>query len=374
MSFILYFIIGVLGLLLGITLTNAIFGPRLTQAPKPKSFPGVSVLVPARNEAENLPACLQDLLQQDYPHFKIYVLDDHSTDGTAAILQDYQKRDTRVHYFSGLPLPENWLGKNWACHQLRQRAAGDIFIFTDADLRYAPQVIAQTVGWMQQLNLGMLTAFSQQITKTFPEKLIVPLFDLLVYSYLPLWLTYYSPRPSLAAANGHWLAFTRAAYDRIGGHAAVRDHVVEDVALSRLAKQNGVKLLALAGTGAMRGRMYENLRGIWEGYSKNLFGLLGFRTAPFFATLGMFFLLHLAPYFMLLDTQASALAGIAVALNMALRLVLALRFAHPIAASVLLHPAGVMAVLLIGLNSYRWFKTGKGKWKGRQFSLRAHHV
>jgi chlorobactene glucosyltransferase len=370
----IYLIIGALAVLLVITLANATFGPALARAPKPDVFPRVSVLVPARNEAEYLHDCLQGLRQQDYPDFEILVLDDHSSDGTAAIIQGHEKQDGRVKYLAGSPLPENWLGKNWACHQLSQRAAGQILIFTDADLRYAPQIISQTVGWMQKLHLGLLTAFSQQFTETFSEKLIVPLLDMFVYSYLPLWRTYASPRPSLAAANGHWMAFTHGAYRRIGGHAAVHDHVVEDVALSRLAKQKGVKILALAGTGVIFGRMYENLRGIWAGYSKNLFGLLGFRAAPFFATLAMLFVLHLAPYFMLFRPETKLLAGIAVALNMALRLIISLRFAHPVLIGVLFHPAGVMAIIAIALNSYRWFKIGKGTWKERRLSLRPDRV
>lgn len=368
------FIIGALSLLLGITLSNALFGPRLARAPMPVSRPRVSVLVPARNEAAHLPACLHDLLQQDYPDFEIIVLDDHSTDGTAAVVQEYQKRDARVHYLAGRPLPQNWLGKNWACHQLSRHAGGDLMIFTDADLRYAPRAISQTVGWMQRLELGMLTAFSQPLTKSFAEKVIVPVLDLLVYSYLPLWLTYLSPRPSLSAAHGHWLAFMRTAYERIGGHAAVRAHAVEDVALARLAKRRGIKMLTVAGTGAIWGRMYENLRGIWRGYSKNLFGLMGFRAAPFFAALALLLSLHVMPYVLLFPAGARLPAAIALGLNVLLRLVLALRFGHPLFIGILFHPLGILAVAVIAVNSYRWFKAGKGEWKGRRFSLRAIHA
>lgn len=366
----LYIGIALLGLLLLITLINLLTAPRLQRAPEPQSTPLVSLLIPARNEAANIENCLRDLCAQDYPKFEILVLNDASDDDTAALVQGCAAQDGRIQLLDGAALPPGWLGKNWACHQLSMHARGEVLIFTDADLRYAPQALRNTVGWMQRLKLGMLSAFSQQVTITLPEKLVVPLLDMFVYSYLPLWLTYYTRKPSLAAANGHWLAFTRGAYFRLGGHAEVRDHVVEDLELSRLAKRKGEKILTVCGKGRIFGRMYDHARAIWQGYSKNLFGLTGFRVPLFFALLTMLVLAHVLPYFLVWCEPYAKLAAGAIAMNLLLRLLLALGYGHPVLPSVVLHPLAIIAIILIGGNSLRWYLTGKASWKGRALAVR----
>jgi chlorobactene glucosyltransferase len=331
------------------------------------------MLIPARNEEANIAACLAGLAAQDYPALEILVLDDHSTDRTAEIVQGLAEHDARVKLIKGAPLPSGWLGKNWACHQLGTQATGEILIFTDADTRHVPAIVSHTVGWMQKLELGMLSAFSQHVTKTLPEKLVTPLFDMFVYSYLPLWLTYFSRDPSLAAAHGHWIAFTRAAYTRLGGHAAVRGEIVEDVELSRLAKSKGEKFLTACGKGEVFGRMYGSFQEIWEGYSKNLFGLVRFQTIPFFIILALFVVIHLVPYFLVCFAPFAKWMAAAIAMNVALRGVLALKYDHPFVVSTVLHPLAIALIILIGINSYRWHKLGNIKWKGRQFAVSASY-
>jgi len=362
---LLFIILAVLGVVFMITLFNALTAPMLKKAPARKAAPRVSVLIPARNEESNIGACLTGLVKQDYPHLEIFVLDDDSTDGTAAMVRKFSLQDQRVKLVEGAPLPAGWLGKNWACHQLSEQATGEIFIFTDADNRYAPSAVSHTIGWMQKFNLGLLSAFCHQITETLPEKLAVPVVNMLVYSYLPLWLTYYSKDASLAAANGQWLAFTREAYARIDGHRAVRHHVVEDVELSRHTKHAGEKILAVSARDAVFSRMYHSSREVWEGYSKNLFGLMKFKTVPFFMVVVLLFFIHVSPYVLVWFKPFTTLALIAIAINVLIRLILAIKFAQPLLVSTLLHPFSILYTILIGLNSWRCHKTGGIKWKGR---------
>ena len=365
MTLLLFIISALLGVVLMITLFNALTAPMLKKAPPYKTTPRISMLVPARHEEKNIGACLEGLINQDYANWEIFVLDDNSADNTAAIVQQFYSRDQRIKLFKGAPLPAGWLGKNWACHQLSEQATGEIFIFTDADNRYAPSAVSHTIGWMQKFNLGLLSAFCHQITKTLPEKLAVPVVNMLVYSYLPLWLTYYSKVASLAAANGQWLAITREAYARIGGHRAVQNHVVEDVELSRLAKRAGEKILAVSARDEVFSRMYHSGREVWEGYSKNLFGLMNFKTVPFFMALTLLFFIHVAPYVLVWFTPFTALALIAIAVNVLIRFTLAIKFSQPVLVSTLLHPFSILYTILIGLNSWRCHKTGGIKWKGR---------
>ncbi len=366
LALVLTVVLAVLGLVLVVTLYNALTAPLLSRPPLLPAAPLVSVLVPARNEAENITACLAGLQQQRYAQFEIIVLDDNSSDATAALAANLAAHDRRIRLISGEPVPAGWTGKNWACHQLSKHARGEILIFTDADCRHSAEIIAATVAWMQKYRLGLLTAFPQQITLTLPEKLVVPVIYMLVYSYLPLWLTYYSKSPALAAANGQWLAFTRPAYDRLGGHAAVATEVVEDVELSRLAKRCGEKILVLAGNDAVQCRMYQSWRGVWQGFSKNAFGLAGHRTIPFFLLLSLLFGVHVLPFVLVWLPPLAKLAALGIALNLVLRLVLAVKYKQPLLSGMLLHPAAVVLTLLIGLNSYRWYRGGKIVWKERR--------
>jgi len=353
-----------------ITLYNVLTAPQLRRAPLPKSTPLVSILVPARNEERNIAACLEGLETQVYSNLEVLILDDGSTDNTAALVNHFIKHDPRVKLIVGAPLPSEWLGKNWACDQLARHSRGEILLFIDADCRCTPDAVSHTVGWMQHLQAGMMSVFPQQLTLTLAEKLVVPVIYIFVYSLLPVWLVYRSRSPIFAAANGQWLAFTRDAYQRLGGHRAVRHQIVEDVELSRLAKRLGERLLIVCGTREVFCRMYDSAKAVWEGFSKNAFGLAGFRAAPFFALMATLVLAFIFPYFMLWMDSAVRPACIAVLLNVALRLILAWRYLQPSFVGVLLHPVAVAFALLIGLNSFRWCKTGKIRWKGRpiQFS------
>lgn len=365
-----YFIFPLLALLITITCINAIFGPFLNWKKTVSDRPFVSVLIPARNEEKKIKTCLESLLRQDYHSFEIHVLDDESTDHTAEIVKKMAGRDTKIHFHSGKALPAGWTGKNWACHQLSQHARGEIFIFTDADNRYEPQAITRTIGWIQQYHLGMLSVFPQQITYTFFEKLIVPIVDLILYSLLPLWLTYYARSPHAAAANGQWIVFRREVYEKIGGHQAVSNKIVEDVELSRLTKRSGIKILTEAGTSMIYGHMYYSMREVWEGFSKNFFGLVSYKTTPFLIILASLIMIAIAPYLLLFTSRFFTVALVAIILNLLWRSILTIRFKHSFLYGVILHPLSIMLAVLIGLNSLRQVKRGQIIWKNRSILMR----
>ncbi len=358
--------IGLLALVLAVTLFNALTAPMLKKSHSLQTRPRVSVLIPARNEETNIGDCIEGFLSQDYDNFEIHVLNDQSTDRTGTIIEKFSEQHSEVQAIHGKPLPPEWMGKNWACHQLSQHANGEILIFTDADNRPAPNAITNTVAYMQKLELGLLSAFPEKVTVTLSEKLVVPVIDMFVYAGLPLWLTYFSRFPSLAAASGLWIAFTRDAYRHIGGHHAVSNQVVEDVELSRLAKKSGIRILTSAGTRVVACRMYHSFGEVWNGFSKNLFGLLRYKTVPFFMlTLGLWTMCVL-PYITAWFPTLRELSVVAIGMNIAVRIVLALKYKHPFWTSVILHPFGVLLTLLIGINSFFQVKRGRRQWKGRQ--------
>ena len=364
--------ITLLAVVLVVILFNAATGPMLKKAGSHRDRPRVSVMIPARNEEANIGACIEGFLAQKYDNFEILVLDDQSTDRTEAIIEKFSEQYPEVEAIHGKPLPVGWLGKNWACHQLSQHADGEILIFTDADNCPAPNAIVNTVAYMQKLKLGLLSAFPEKVTVTLAEKLVVPVVDMFVYAGLPLWLTYFSRFPSLAAASGLWIAFTHEAYQQIGGHQAVSNQIVEDVELSRLAKKSGIRILTLAGTRVVSCRMYHSFREVWSGFSKNLFGLVRYKTIPFFMLMLALFTMCVLPYITVWFAPFSKLSLVAILMNVAMRTVLALKYKHPFFTSVFLHPLSILVTLLIGINSFYQVKRGRLQWKGRQIDMQVN--
>jgi chlorobactene glucosyltransferase len=334
-----------------------------------KEQPMVSVLIPARNEEKNIAQCLQSLMVQDYPAMEILVLDDDSSDRTACEIQTLIRRDQRIRYIRGRPLPPGWTGKNWACAQLAEAAAGNYFIFTDADNRPALDAVTKTAGWMLCWHLDLFTSFPQQDLITLAEKLVVPSVYMTVYSYLPLWLTCLTPFPSMAAANGQWLAFKREAYQKMGGHESVRDKVVEDTELARRAKRMHLRILTTPGTGLIFGRMYRNWKEVWNGFSKNLYGLTGYHAMAFISLLFIMFLAYILPYVLLVIPELAAPAGLAVGFNLMIRTILSLKYKDPWI-TVLLHPVAILLTILIGIHSMLIHGKDTLVWKGRKISLK----
>ena len=367
MPILFYFIYGSLLIFLTITVINILTGPMLKKRIIFHNQPLVSVLIPARNEAENIAQCLEGLIRQDYQNTEIIVLDDLSSDGTGKIAWNFINRFKALKVIDGEPLPEGWTGKNWACHQLSKAAKGEILIFTDADNRHQNNAVSNTLGWIEKYELGLFSAFPQQKTGTLSERLVIPVIDLFLYSSLVLWLTYYLKFPSLAAANGQWLAFTRTAYQKIRGHQAVKSKIVEDVELSRLAKKGGIKILTTAGTGIISSRMYNGFLPVWRGFSKNLFGLVSNKSIPFILILLGILFTYLLPFVLLFKMTLYPYALISVLWGMLIRFLLAIKYKHPFFESVLLHPIGLSLSLIIAVNSFIQNKFGTVLWKDRQY-------
>ena len=223
---------------------------------------------------------------------------------------------------------------------------------------------------INKYKLDGFSVFSQQITKTFNEKLIIPIIDLIVYGLLPLWTVLKLKSPLFSAANGQWIAFRRKSYFAFGGHQTVRNHVVEDVELFRSAKKGGLKVLTASGTGMVFCRMYNNFNGIWNGLSKFLFGLSGNNSFIYFTIVSFFFFLFILPFFLFLFFQDNYLLLIWIALIILLRITLAVTYKHPLFHSIILNPLGIFFILMIAINSYIKTKTGKLFWKDRNIILK----
>jgi chlorobactene glucosyltransferase len=357
------------------TLINFILIRRFDQFPPPEEFPKVSVLVPARNEILNIESCISSLLAQDYPSFEIVVLDDQSTDGTLDTLKRAAEHDSRLMVMDGKPLPDGWLGKHWACHQLSQAATGDLFLFTDADTIHAPNMLRDSVSSLIAQKADLISAFPREKTETWAEKLIVPIISFGVFSFIPTYLARLFHWSAFSVTIGQFMLFRRQAYEAIGGYEAVRANVVDDVALGRKILKSGFNLRLMDATKYVTCRMYHNFPEVVEGFSKNGFAFFDYRIIPFLIVLAIIFFVFIEPPLALslywfgvkLGTFYPALSLIAVIESIILFLIAYKRFKYP-AIIAFLYPLSLALIILIGFNSMVLTLTGNTSWKNRKLS------
>jgi chlorobactene glucosyltransferase len=342
--------------------------------------PLVSVLVPARNEANNIARCLRSLLAQDYPNFEIIVLNDNSTDATPAIAEMLGKDDLkgRLRLADGGELADGWLGKNFACHQLYQLAQGDYLLFTDADTVHGVRSISCGMAALEQEKADLLSVFPRQQTDSLAERLAVPLMTMFVVGLLPIWLVKRSKNPAFSAANGQFMFFRREAYEAIGGHSAVRNKVLEDVILGRRIKQAGFRQVLPDGSDTITCRMYRNFSEVWSGFSKNLFAFFNYKLIWFLLFGVINFCGFVLPYFLLLYGWIAGFYPSAewlwfpiaqIILAWLVRGLLAVRFGYRLI-DFYLHPFSIIFMLIIGYNSIQWHNKGT-QWKGRTYMAKS---
>ena len=350
----------------GFAALNVLFWRDLEPSREPSVSKRVSLLIPARDEAANLVTLLPSLLESPLKTLEILVLNDRSSDDTAAVVQRFTAADPRVRLLEGLDLPDGWLGKNWACHQLSQAATGDALIFTDADTRWhagAPAAIAQ-----QLESCDALCAWPRQAINDPISRLIQPLQQWSLIAFLPLVFVPVKRFTVAVAANGQCLAFTRACYDAIGGHTAVQRDVLEDMALARAVKRAGLRFRLLNGAKAVTTRMYSSAGDAFNGYAKNVYLAFGGTVLAFIAAALFNLALGVAPLVWLL-TSWTFEALICVLLSLVARVISDWRCGYDLRFTVL-HPLGLLVWLWIGAVSMQRFKAGKVSWKGRSYDLR----
>lgn len=231
----------------------------------------VSVIVPARNEAANLPILLDSLLASDYSPLEILVVDDRSTDATAAIAGAYSQRDSRVRVIPGEILPDGWYGKPWACLQGYRAAAGELLLFTDADTRHAPGLLGHAVGALQQQRAELVSVLPHLACRSFWERAVMPLMlATLNFRFHPRRVNCAS-HPRDMIANGQFILVTREGYDAVGTHAVVRQEVAEDLALAQAFFRAGRRWYLAYAVELLETRMYTGLRDLISGWTKNVY-------------------------------------------------------------------------------------------------------
>lgn len=320
----------------------------------------VSMLIPARNEEENIQACLDSCLTQTYVNKEIIVLNDNSTDRTLIILNSYSDK---IKIINGEKLPEGWIGKNWACFQLAQQANGEYLLFIDADVRLNDNAVESAIEEIVQTNSGLISVFPTQIIKTISEWLIVPLMNWILLGFLPLILVHKSKNKSFVAANGQFMLWRKEIYQKLSGHSSVKDKSVEDMEFARNCKLNGIKIKTLLGGNLIYCRMYSNLKNAINGFAKNFFPGFNTNAINFLIFISVIVLASIIPFFIWEDFIFSFILVLMIILS---RILISFISKQNLLLNIVLHPIQMMSLLLVGIISVYKTSFGKLEWKERR--------
>ena len=250
---------------------------RLDRAPADgaEPLPRLSVVVPARNEAETVEAAMRTLLATDYPDLEIIAVDDRSSDGTGAILDWLAAEDARLRVAHLRELPLGWLGKNHALHFGSQRASGAYILFTDADIHFHPTALRRAVRHAMARDVDHLVLLPEMILDGFWETLAVTFFSVMfLVKVRPAKVR--DPRSPAYVGVGAFNLVRAEAYRRAGGHASLPMEVVDDIKLGKRMKMSGGRQECGLSGGLVRVRWAAGLRGVITGLEKNAFASLGF--------------------------------------------------------------------------------------------------
>ena len=348
---------------LALVIWNVAAWPRV--GPSARHVPVISVLIPARNEAANIAACLDDAVASGSSILEIVVYDDRSTDATAELVTSYGRSDSRVRLLTGEEPPRGWCGKNYACASLAADARGEWLLFLDADARLLPGAADRLLAEAQARRATMVSAWPGLELRSFWEGALMPMLNVVTFSLFPAPLSFMRTDPSLGLVHGACILAERAAYDRVGGHTAVKGEIFEDQRLARLWRSCGERNFCLDGQDTVTVRMYRSFAEIWRGFQKNFYP--AFRHESSFWG---FLLLHLSIFVLplvLAIAAPSIVTMLSAAGTLAIRLLLALRFRHPLW-SVLMHPVAEGVLVAIACASWWRCRSGRGvEWKGRRY-------
>jgi chlorobactene glucosyltransferase len=337
--------------------------------------PLISIIIPARDEAANIETCLRSVLGTTYESIEIIVVDDRSSDGTAAIVERVARSPEaggRLRLVRGAELPAGWFGKPWALVQGCRVASGTFLLFTDADTRHAPELIPRCIAALEEEQVDLVSVIPRQEMVTFWERLVQPHVFLVLASRVGGLEHINRTRVEWdGIANGQFILTTRVGYETVGTHAVVKDRVAEDLALAQAYVRHGLDIFLVHGPEYMATRMYRSLAEIVEGWSKNMAIGVPLTLPP------IAWMRRAAPYLMwipalawvappvwwLLHGEGWALATIAVSL--AVWAVVYWAEKAPVRYA-LLYPFGASMVAYIMLRS-AWRGGRKIVWRGRQY-------
>ena len=341
-------------------------------------LPRVSVVIPARDEEREIERAVRSHLSQDYPDFQVVVVDDRSTDQTTAVLAELAHEDPRLVVITGGELPEGWLGKPHALWQGAGVADGAILLFADADVRYDSRTLREAVVVLESRCVDFIAFFPRLEMRGFWENVLLPYLSVGVF----LGFGFAAGRPrfrKLALGAGVGNLVRRRAYEAVGGHAALRDSVVDDVHLAVAVKGAGFRVAVFLADDRIAVRIYRGFRGVWNGFTKNIaWAFPGVGGAVLFVLTIVLFAASIAPAATLLAAAAGAripsidvlLAGVVFTGAVALRAALAEVLRDPLWPAVTQPIMAAVWAGLLGRSLFQRFVRRRLTWRGREYDAR----
>lgn len=357
---IFYVVFFFLILRFAVTLFNFISNPKLAGSPF-KHNDLVSILIPARNEEENILDLLESIKDQEYENYEVIILDDDSKDQTYELCKNFCAKNPKFSVIKGDKLSNGWLGKSFACHQLSLKSKGKYLMFLDADEIIKDGLINSAIHRMKIGHLALLSLFTNQIMGSVGERLVVPLMHFLLLNTLPLRLVRLSQKASFSAASGQFMLFDAVNYHAHLWHAQVKDKIVEDIEIMKLVKAYQYKAESLLANGFIFCRMYKSFSESVDGFSKNL--LAGFNN-NIAALLCYVLLVIVGPVFVAFYLDVRLLL-FAITLIILSRIMISLASGQNAFLNVILHPLQMLSFVILAITSVKKSLTKKINWKGR---------
>jgi hypothetical protein len=319
----------------------------------------VSILIPMRNEIGNATKCIASVLaQQGLTNFEVIVLDDASTDGTNEVLKNIPE----IKHLTGAPLPQGWLGKVWACHQLSEAATGEVLVFMDADVRVKEHAIASSIAKMGDWDF--ISPYPRQLSSGFIERIFQPFLHWSWFASVPLVIAQSMKVKSMVVANGQLLIIKRPAYLTSGGHQKIKSQVLDDLELARELIASGFKGGVAQGAQISSCLMYQSAPAMFAGYRKSLWRAFGGLPGSILAAA---LLLSTGVASLVFAIAGSTIAGLSFALILITRLLSSIK-AKESFLTLIWHPLAVL--IFVGILTYSWVGKFSGKliWRDRVIS------
>ncbi len=274
----------------------------------PENAPLISVIVAAKDEEENIGACVRTMLDQDYPNYEMFVANDRSGDRTGEIVQEIAKTDARLTVVNIERLPEGWCGKNNAMQTAIAKSRGEWIVMIDADTRQVSRrTLSVAMQYAAETKADLLSIFPKLEMKGFWENILQPVFS----GIMIIWFHPYKvndPQKAHAYANGAFMLIRRTAYEKIGTHEAIRQCLNEDMHMARLCKEKGLGIRVVRSGDLFTCRMYTSFMQMLRGWGRIYFGTFG-TLRRLLGTAALVVIMSLLPYFTFAMGAAMAATG-----------------------------------------------------------------